>query len=134
MLKKHLAYVKNGKITFSDRARFDSDVSIYEEKTIEIIVREQKKRRSLNLNAYYWSVVVKLLSEHTGYDKDDMHEILKSMFLRTRYKLNGVWTDGTKSTTKLSSKEMIEFIDNVKRFASTELSVYIPDPNDVEHG
>ena len=133
MLTKHLAYVKNGKVTFGDRARFNSDVSQYEEKTIEIIVREQKKRRSLNLNAYYWSVAVKLLSEHTGYDKDDMHEILKSMFLRTRYKLNGVWVDGTKSTTKLNSKEMIEFIDNVKRFASTELSVYIPDPNDVEH-
>ena len=117
----------------NDRAKFDSDILRYEEKTVVITVREQKKRRSLNLNAYYWSVVVKLLSDNTGYDKDEMHEVLKSMFLRTRYKLNGVWVDGTKSTTKLNSKEMIEFIDNVKRFASTELSVYIPDPNDVEH-
>ena len=133
MLKKHLAYVKNSKITFSDRARFNSDISQYEEKTIEIIVREQKKRRSLNLNAYYWSVAVKLLSEHTGYDKDDMHEILKSMFLRTRYKLNGVWLDSTKSTTKLNNKEMIEFIDEVKRFASKELGCFIPDPNEVEY-
>ena len=133
MLTKHLAYVKNGKVTFGDRARFNSDVSQYEEKTIEIIVREQKKRRSLNLNAYYWSVAVKLLSEHTGYDKDDMHEILKSMFLRTRYKIKGIWIDGTKSTTKLTNKEMQGYIEEAKVFASTTLGVYIPDPNEVEY-
>ena len=134
MLAKHIAFVKNGKVVINDRAKFDNDISKHENKTVVITVREQKNKRSLNLNAYYWSVVVELLSEETGHDKDDMHEILKSMFLRTRYKLNGVWTDGTKSTTKLNNKEMIGFIDEVKRFSSTELGLYIPDPHEVEHG
>ena len=133
MVYKHPAIVKDGRVIFNDKSKFDSDALKYEGKNIEVVIRERKNRRSLNLNSYYWAVAVKLLSEHTGYDKDDMHEILKSMFLRTRYKLNGVWTDGTKSTTKLSSSEMMEYIDNVKRFASTELSVFIPDPNESVH-
>ena len=133
MIYKHKAFIKNGKVTFQDRERFDNHLLNYEGKTVVVTVREQKERRSLNLNSYYWAVIVKLLSEETGYNKDEMHEVLKSMFLRTRYQIKGVWVDSTKSTTKLSNKEMGEFIEEVKRFASTTLGVYIPDPNEVEY-
>ena len=133
MGSKHLAYIKNGKVTYQNKDKFDDHMLNYEGKTVVITVGEQKKRRSLNLNSYYWAVVVKLLSEETGYDKDEMHEVLKSMFLRTRYQIKGVWVASTKSTTKLSHKEMSEFIEETKRFASTTLGVYIPDPNEVEY-
>lgn len=130
---KHLAFIKNGNVTYQNRELFDDHMFSYEGKTVVITVREQKKRRSLNLNSYYWAVVVKLLSEETGYDKEEMHEVLKSMFLRTRYQIKGIWIDGTKSTTKLSNKEMNDYLEEVKRFATTTLSVYIPDPNEVEY-
>tara|TARA_R100000329_G_C7597669_1_gene211967 strand:- start:365 stop:769 length:405 start_codon:yes stop_codon:yes gene_type:complete len=133
MGSKHLAFIKNGKVTYQNRELFDDHLLSYEGKTVVITVGEQRRRRSLNLNSYYWAVVVKLLSEETGYDKDEMHEVLKSMFLRTRYQIKGVWVDGTKSTTKLSNKEMGEFIEEVKRFASTTLGVYVPDPNEVDY-
>ena len=133
MGSKHLAFIKNGNVTYQNKELFDDHMLSYEGKTVVITVGEQKKRRSLNLNSYYWAVVVKLLSEETGYDKDEMHEVLKSMFLRTRYQIKGVWVDSTKSTTKLTHKEMSEFIEEVKRFASTTLGVYIPDPNEVDY-
>ena len=133
MGSKHLAFIKNGNVTYQNKDKFDDHVLSYEGKTVVITVGEQKKRRSLNLNSYYWAVVVKLLSEETGYSKDEMHEALKSMFLRTRYKIKGIWIDGTKSTTKLSNKEMNDYLEEVKRFATTTLGVYIPDPNEVEY-
>jgi hypothetical protein len=133
MGSKHLAFIKNGNVTYQNKDKFDDHVLSYEGKTVVITVGEQKKRRSLNLNSYYWAVVVKLLSEETGYDKDEMHEVLKSMFLRTRYQIKGIWIDGTKSTTKLSNKEMNDYLEEVKRFATTTLGVYIPDPNEVEY-
>ena len=133
MGSKHLAFIKNGNVTYQNKELFDDHMLSYEGKTVVITVGEQKKRRSLNLNSYYWAVVVKLLSDETGYDKDEMHEVLKSMFLRTRYQIKGVWVDSTKSTTKLTHKEMSEFIEEVKRFASTTLGVYIPDPNEVDY-
>jgi hypothetical protein len=133
MIYKHKAFVKNGKITFQDREQFDKDLSNNEGKNVYITIREQKNRRSLNLNSYYWAVVVKLVSNETGYDKEEAHEILKSMFLRTRYQIKGIWVDGMKSTTKLSNQEMTEYIEEIKRFASSSLGLYIPDPNEVEY-
>ena len=133
MIYKHKAFVKNGKVTFQNREQFDNDVSGNEGKNVYITIREQKNRRSLNLNSYYWAVVVRLVSVETGYDKEEAHEILKSMFLRTKYQIKGIWVDGMKSTTKLSNQEMIDYIDEVKRFASSSLGLYIPDPNEVEY-
>ena len=133
MIYKHKAFVKDGKITFQNREQFDKDLLGNEGKTVFITVREQKNRRSLNLNSYYWAVVVKLVSVETGYDKEEAQEVLKSMFLRTRYQIKGIWVDGMKSTTKLSNQEMTDYIDEVKRFASSSLSLYIPDPNEVEY-
>tara|TARA_Y100001973_G_scaffold91274_1_gene139743 strand:+ start:500 stop:904 length:405 start_codon:yes stop_codon:yes gene_type:complete len=133
MIYKHKAFVKNGKITFQNREQFDKDLSNNEGKNVYITIREQKNRRSLNLNSYYWAVVVRLVSNETGYDKEEAHEILKSMFLRTRYQIKGIWVDGMKSTTKLSNQEMTEYIEEIKRFASSSLGLYIPDPNEVEY-
>ena len=133
MIYKHKAFVKNGKITFQNREQFDKDLLGNEGKTVFITVREQKNRRSLNLNSYYWAVVVNLVSQDTGYDKEEAHEVLKSMFLRTRYQIKGIWVDGMKSTTKLSNQEMTEYIEEVKRFATSSLGLYIPDPNEVEY-
>ena len=133
MIYKHKAFVKDGKITFQNREQFDKDLSSNEGKNVYITIREQKNRRSLNLNSYYWAVVVRLVSAETGYDKEETHEVLKSMFLRTRYQIKGIWVDGMKSTTKLSNQEMNEYIEEVKRFASSSLGLYIPDPNEVEY-
>ena len=87
MIYKHKAFVKNGKATFQNREQFDNELLGYEGKNVYITIREQKNRRSLNLNSYYWAVVVKLVSVETGYDKEETHEVLKSMFLRTRYQI-----------------------------------------------
>ena len=133
MIYKHKAFIKNGKVTFQDRERFDNHLLNYEGKTVVVTVREQKERRSLNLNSYYWAVIVKLLSEETGYNKDEMHEVLKSMFLRTKYQIKGIWIHSTKSTTKLTNEEMQAYIEECKSFASTTLGLYIPDPNEVEY-
>ena len=133
MIYNHKAFVKNGKITFQNREQFDKDLSNNEGKNVYITIREQKNRRSLNLNSYYWAVVVRLVSNETGYDNEEAHEILKSMFLRTRYQIKGIWVDGMKSTTKLSNQEMTEYIEEIKRFASSSLGLYIPDPNEVEY-
>jgi hypothetical protein len=133
MIYKHKAFVKNGKITFQNREQFDKDLLNKEGKTVYITVREQKNRRSLNLNSYYWAVVVRLVSNDLGYDKEEAHEILKSMFLRTKYQIKGIWVDGMKSTTKLSNQEMNDYIEEVKRFASSSLGLYIPDPNEVDY-
>ena len=42
---------------------------------------KEKKSRSIQQNRYYWAVICKLISEHTGYTTDETHQILAEMFL-----------------------------------------------------
>jgi len=49
----------------------------YAGKRIEINIEKSQKKRSSFQNRYYWGVIVAMLADHTGYTKEEMHEILK---------------------------------------------------------
>lgn len=96
--------------------------------------RPFRKDRSNNQNRYYWGVVVKLLSEHTGFNEDEMHEVLKYKFLTEKKILSTKkgWEDVSisTSTTRLTTKQFEEFMTKVRQWASIELDCYIPEPNE----
>jgi hypothetical protein len=96
---------------------------------VEVVIRKYKSKRSNEQNSYYWGVVLDILSKHTGYESDEMHEILKFKFLRKRIN-NDV--EYVQSTTKLNTAEMEEYLEKVRRWAATELSCNIPLPNECE--
>ena len=95
-----------------------------------------KKRatRSLQANAYYWGVIVDLLSEHTGYTPDEMHEFLKAKFVPKKLAVqdgNGVIVDELViggSTAKMNVNQFYEYCAGIKEWAAMELDVFIPDP------
>lgn len=89
------------------------------------------KSRSNSQNSYYWGVVIKELSEHTGFTPDEMHEVLKHRFLgyfKTTREGRELWT--CKSTTALSSGDMEEYLSNIRTYASINLDCYIPSPHE----
>ncbi len=49
---------------------------------IVLNIQEWKNNRSKNQNAYYWGVVIPMLSDHLGYLPDETHEAIKWKFLR----------------------------------------------------
>lgn len=95
---------------------------------IEVVIRKARSQRSNQQNRYYHGIVLELLSQHTGYTPDEMHEICKYQFL----KQGG---DGKfeyiKSTTKLNTAEFETYLENIKRWAVDILGLVIPDPNEV---
>ncbi|HNC13938.1 MAG TPA: hypothetical protein PLF59_19310, partial [Cyclobacteriaceae bacterium] len=100
-------------------------------KSIEITVRRKKKHRSVQQNRYYW-LVVTILSDYTGFTKDEMHSILRSKFLRAE-KVNedtGVVYEYVKSTTELTTVEYEDYLDDVRRFAAQEFNMTVPMPNE----
>ncbi len=99
-----------------------------EEDILDIRVTRWKENRSEKQNGYYWAVVVKMISEHTGFDMDETHEVLKRKFLGyiKEYKGERFWF--VKSTTALKTDEFSEYVENCRRFAATDLQVVIPDP------
>jgi len=95
------------------------------------------KIRSTPENKYMWGVVVEILSNELGYSKNEMHEILKGLFLReprhikAKDKVKEVWI--TKSTTELTVAEFEDYMSEIRQWASIEMGIFIPEPNEVSY-
>jgi hypothetical protein len=99
---------------------------------VEIIIRSYRSKRTNDQNAYYWGVVIPILSDYFGYDHEEMHEELKIMFNPIQSKIDPMRKIGG-STTKLStvefySDEKNSYIERICRWAASEYGVYIPPP------
>lgn len=114
------------------KSKFRREVArLFSGQSIEIIIHQKRKHRSVQQNRYYW-LVASILSDRTGFTKDEIHAILKSKFLKAE-KVNentGAVYDYVKSTTELSTMEYEEYLDSVRQFAAQELDIQIPMPNE----
>lgn len=100
----------------------------------EYLVRVSKRRqsRSLNQNAYYWGVVVKMLAEEFGYDPQDMHEALKYKFLASSIQLeNGEFLFFPKQSSELNTIEFEDYLEKIRIWAIMEFNILIPLPHEV---
>jgi hypothetical protein len=120
--------VKDGKLTIYDREGMEKHISTLSGPVV-ITVKKRKKSRSDRQNAYYWGVVIKILSDELGYEPEEMHQALKQKFLGIEAKP----LPTTKSTASLTTLEFIEYTDQIIRWSSQELNIVIPDPNSVDY-
>jgi len=98
---------------------------------LEII--KTKKGRSLSQNSYFHGVIVVLISERTGYTKDESKYLLKSFFLSYE-KANaktGEVEKFVRDTSDLSTIEFETFCEDCRLWAWHELDIHIPLPNEV---
>ena len=129
MDKIHFGIVKSGKFVPDNPELFKKAFWLFEGKSVEVIVRKKRKRRSNNQNAYYWGVVLPLIADRTGYTIDESHDAMRILFLAKR----GSKVATVKSTRSLNTAEMEDYLSKIKTFASAVLSCYIPDPNEVDY-
>ncbi len=120
-----------GVLVLSDPEKFRRHL-IFNEGEVQVIVRKQKDQRSLNQNNYYFGVVVEILSEHLGYFREEMHEILKAMFLSVRILVKEEPVTYSKSTVTLDTAEFEKYLSNIRIWASRDLGCYVPTPNESE--
>ena len=103
----------------------------------EYIIKIQRARavRSVEANRYYCGVVLTLLSDHTGYTVEELHEWAKMKFMPKEVALcdgNGEVKDALViggTTTTLNTVQFYEYIEQIRLFAASELDVNIPDPD-----
>lgn len=93
------------------------------------------KKRSNPQNKYYWGCVVQILSDETGYTKDEIHEIIKYKFLPAQKNFCGKKGKDVKlsyslSTTELDTKNWEELMAQIREWASIELGIWIASPNE----
>lgn len=122
----------DGLLTGFARQRFAKELKhLFKGQSVEIVVRRKRKHRSSNQNRYYW-LVVEMLSDHTGFTKDEIHAILKRKFLLVEKvsERSGVIYEYVRSTTNLSTVEYEVYLDDVRRFAAQDFGIEIPLPNE----
>lgn len=98
-------------------------------------VRKDKRNRSTVQNAYYWFLLTMLETE-TGNDKDDLHEYFKYMILDNGTVSIAVFETKIPirpSTTKLTTLEFEDYLEKIRVFASRELGIFLPKPNETEY-
>lgn len=119
-----------------NRRRLQALLAGHRDCNVQLTIERRHATRSLNQNAYYWSAVVETLSEHTGFTPDEMHEVLKAKFLPKKLavtdgngEIKGEFVIGG-TTTRLNKVQFGDYLRDIQVWASTDLGVYIPAPNE----
>jgi len=88
-----------------------------------------KRKRSIPQNSYL-HLIFQFIADfwNTGYEADEIKEILKSKFLRTYSEK--FRTSYVKPTSELNSKELTDFIKKIRVWSLEFLELEIPDPEE----
>jgi hypothetical protein len=131
------ACILKGKIKMSGADKKKLNVWLESFKTgsvVDVIIRKHINKSTDKQRGYYFGVVVEILSDHFGYELDEMHEELKLKFNPVKSKLSGGKTIGGSTTELLRDKyfgDEQSYVSRICRWAAGE-GVYIPEPNKVE--
>ena len=114
----------------ADYKEWDQHLRDWEGEKVTIEIKKFRQSRSNQQNSYYWAVVVKYLSDHTGYDKDEMNDLLKYRFLKEEI-VGGGFKIG--SFADLKTLEFEGRMTKIRMWASRDLEVYIPTPRESKY-
>lgn len=122
--------IEKGKLKFDNPHKYIVRIASLEGKKIELILRQQKSKRSLQYNRYYFGVIVEVLANHLGYDKQSMHDNLKLKFASSP----DLSHDGMliiERTSKMTTVRFMKYCADIQQWAAEFLGVYLPDPNEI---
>lgn len=124
------AKIENCILLIQERDNYNNWIAQLNNNEIEVIVRKPKKVRSDRQNRYYWGVVLKLISEVTGEDLEDLHNHFSYKWLASKGKSGKLIS--RKSTTSLSTIEFMEYIDKIIAWGEQFLNITFPEPDSVD--
>ena len=117
-------------------AELDRDMVIAHIKRLDLSkkytveVKQRRTLRSVPQNKLLW-LWLTCLEVETGNNRMDLHELFKEMFILPEEKVVLGKIIESRSTTGLDTKQFKEYLDKIQIFALTELSITLPDPEDL---
>ena len=130
MIPKWKGQIEQGKLTIYDEEGYLKYLSNLQGE-VNVIVEKKKRQRSLPQNNWYWGVAVKMIADETGYTPQEIHSLLKSLFLKDLLIINGEPVEIVKSTTQLDTKGFSQdYWQRIQVWAAEELNLNIPNPDE----
>lgn len=123
--------VTNGKLQRNVGQQIAADLSHWEGKRVEITIQKLSSKRSLQQNRLWW-LYVTILSKELGYNKEELHEVLKFKFLKRERVIEktGEVFEYIESTTKLNKSDFADMVSDLIRWASQDLGIVLPLPGE----
>ena len=121
---------EDGSLRLSHRGEFQQQVRDSFKPGQQVLTSvEPYDDRLARMWAYYWAVVVRHGADYFGYTEEEMHAEWKRHFNAITYmdKRTGEEIRQGESTTRLSKKRQIEFVENCIRHLAEE-GVNVPPP------
>lgn len=133
MRTKHKYSVEKGKIIYHDREGLLVEMKKYD--SAWLIVSDEKSTRSNLQLRYYRGVIVKMISDETGYSTKEAHiMLLINAFGSYEVEMFGKkYQLPNKTTSDLNTAEEEEYHTVCREFASIKINLYIPLPNEVDY-
>ena len=129
MTPKFTGKVIDGKIDFfsGQKVYLENWLRTLEGEKVVLTVKKWHGQRTQPQNSYLHGVVFKLIADHTGYTLEEIKDAMKEKFA-SKTDENGLVI--VEQTSKMSTLRMMQFIEDICRFAVTMLDCYIPPPNE----
>ena len=136
---------EHGQLHIRNRKMFDEELKQFAGKEVEIVVVKKKRTRSIQINRYYWGVVIALVRDafiDLGHEVEsqEVHEYLKGRFNfkelvneetgEVVLDENGLPIHIPLSTANISNTDFMVYMERIKKFSSETLSIYIPEPGE----
>lgn len=121
--------IKGGKMQPKHARMLLDYMATLDGKAVHITIDKHSGKRSHRQNALWW-VYVTILANEIGYNKNEMHEILKMKFLKKQKvdEKTGECFEYLKSTTELNKTEFGEMINSLVQWAAETFNVVMPLP------
>jgi hypothetical protein len=115
------------------RANAIADIAYLDpNKDWSIEIKRYRKNRSNDQNSFLHGVPLKIICDHTGYDLEDMKTyLLGAAFGWDEYEMLGERRKRPiKRSSDLTTLEFTHWLEWIERWASEELGLIIPKPNE----
>ena len=123
---KQFGKIINKKLVLNNKSDFNKQLEQFEGKEIVIKIIERNNKRTNDQNSLLWTWI-NLLSNYTGYTKEEMKEMLQYKFLsREKLNENGKIEIYLKGTSTLSKKEFNDFMNEVSMWSNSTLNIPLP--------
>jgi hypothetical protein len=125
-----LVPVEGGRLNPTDgqKATIAAFLRTREGKAVEVKFARPTTSRSLRQNRFYWGAVLTTIAEATGNSTEDLHLVLKDMFLPRKFITLGTKeVEVRKTTTDLTTEEFTLYLEAVRGWAASELGITMPD-------
>lgn len=101
---------------------------------LSVEIKQHKNGRTRHQNAYYFGVVLRSISEYTGFTPEELHASFKRTFLPIeREMIGGVMVERLSSTKDLDTKTFNEYLERILHFCAENIGLYVPLPNEMTY-